>query len=190
MDLASWRGLRHVSTGDLLRRAIAAGTTLGLRVKPILARGELVDDETVAGLVGERLDEAPGEALLLDGYPRNLAQAQALSRLMHERGLPAPLIVELRVADDVVVGRLVSRRTCPSCGPRPAGEAACGSCGGALTSRPDDAEAVVRERLRIYHAETAPLTEHFAALGLLRQVDGSGTPDDVRRRIRAAIEAS
>ena len=190
VDLATWRGLRHVSTGDLLRRAIAAGTPLGLRVKPILAAGGLVDDETVAGLVGEHLDRDGDAALLLDGFPRNIVQAKQLARLLDERGLPAPLVIELRVDDDVVVGRLALRRICPRCGPRPAAEEACGSCCAPVVSRPDDAESIVRERLRVYHSETAPLTEYFDALGLLRRVDGTATPDVVQRRIREAVEST
>jgi adenylate kinase len=187
--LAAWSGLQHVSTGDLLRRAVASETPLGLQVRPILEAGRLVDDSIVAALVGERLDDPESGGLLLDGYPRTIAQAERLASLLAERRLPPPLVVEIRVPDEAVVTRLAQRRTCPSCGPRPPGECECGGCGGSLTARPDDAEDVVRERLRVYAAQTAPLTQHYAKLGLLREVDGNAAPAVVERRIREAVAA-
>lgn len=186
--LARAAGLDHVSTGDLLRRAIAAGSPLGQRVKPIIERGLLVDDDTVAELVGEALDHAGERGLLLDGYPRTTSQAKTLAGLLTGRDLSQPLVIEIQLTDDEVVQRLSGRRTCLACGPRPAGEPACCRCGGELTARPDDAENVVRERLRIYATQTAPLTEHYGSRGLLRTVDGSGSPELVASRIREVLE--
>lgn len=186
--LARRAGLDHVSTGELLRRAIAGGTPLGLRVAPIMEKGGLVDDGTVAELVGEAMDRPGTRGLLLDGYPRTLGQAAVLADLLASRGLPPPLVIEIRLPDDEVIRRLAGRRTCATCGPRPAGEATCARCGGGLSARPDDAEDVIRARLKVYMAQTAPLTDHYGAQGLLRTVDGMGSPADVEARIREVFE--
>lgn len=185
-SLARQRNLEHVSTGDLLRSEIASGSELGRRVQATVEAGRLVPDEVVAELVAARLDR--GGDLLLDGFPRTVAQARVLGDLLDERKWPAPRVVALRVDDDEVVRRLAARRTCPSCGPQAAAED-CVQCGAALLTRPDDAEGVVRERLSIYAAQTVPLMAYYASLGQLAVVDGSGAPGDVARRIEEVVPA-
>jgi adenylate kinase len=181
--------LLHLSTGDMLREAIAAGTALGLEVKATVAAGNLVPDAVVAGIVEERLGRADASSgVLLDGYPRTVPQAEILEGILARTGHERARVVELVVADEAVVSRLAARRTCPACGPRPPGEdGTCKGCGGALTRRPDDDPAVVAERLRVYHAQTAPLSAWYRGRGSLVTVDGGGPPDDVAGRVRAAL---
>jgi adenylate kinase len=150
----------------MLRSARARGTPTGLLAKPYMDRGELVPDEVVDALVEERLKELPnGSAFLLDGYPRNASQAEALARLLQRRGTPLTAVLYLDVDDETIVRRIRGR-----------GE-----------GRPDDREDVVRERLRVYRAATAPLVDLYAKRGLLRRIDGRGSIGDVRRAVFEAL---
>jgi adenylate kinase len=188
--LASRESLLHLSTGEMLREAVAQGSDLGLRVKSIVESGQLVPDDVVAGVVRERLERGGlRQGVLFDGFPRTVAQAALLADIVADLGLPTPVAIELEVPDEDVVGRLSARRECRSCGPRPAGEATCGQCGGALTRRADDAPEVVRGRLAVYHAQTAPLSEHYRKLAALRVVDGRGSPDQVADRVARAARS-
>lgn len=177
--VAQAAGLLHLSTGDLLRDEVARGTELGKRVQGIMARGELVPDELVLSLVRERADGRRG--VLLDGFPRTLAQAEGLAQF-----LPLDAVVYLAVGRDEVVRRLGSRRVCPSCGavynlvtqpPKESGR--CDRCGGALVQRPDDAPEVVARRYEVYERDSRPLVDHYRRLGLLRTVDAARDPESV-----------
>ena len=167
--LAERHGVPHLSTGDMLRSAVARGTPTGLRAKPLMEKGGLVPDEIVDALVEERLkEEDAGNGFLLDGYPRNLAQAEALSRLLEQLGRPLTAVVYLDVDDETLVIRISGR-------------------GGA---RPDDHEDVVRERLRVYREQTMPLIDHYAARDQLKRIDGRDTIEEVREAVRAAVEGN
>jgi adenylate kinase len=188
---AKGRGIPKISTGDILREAVKAGTPLGLQAKAIMDRGELVGDDVMIGIVRERLgraDALPG--FILDGFPRTVAQAAALDAIMAGRD---PLIViDIAVPEDDLVRRLASRRICESCGLNAEGEAAakgtCQRCGGRLKQRADDTEAVVRERLRVYHRNTAPLIDYYRARPTYRSIDGTQHPERVAAALAAAID--
>ena len=194
-ELSARLGVPHISTGDMLREAVREGTPLGLKAKAVMESGGLVSDELLTGIVKERLakgDCTPG--FILDGYPRNLSQAAILEGILKELGKEAVRAVELEVADEVIVSRLSSRRSCPSCGAvynvvtsPPKSPGVCDKCGTSLTLREDDKEDVIRERLRVYHEKTAPLSQHFRSRGALLSVPGDGRPEDVLRDVQKAI---
>ena len=194
-ELSARLGVPHISTGDMLREAVREGTPLGLKAKAVMESGGLVSDELLTGIVKERLakgDCAPG--FILDGYPRNLAQATILDGILKELEREPVRAVELEVADEVIVSRLSSRRSCPSCGAvynvvtsPPKSPGVCDKCGTSLTLRDDDKEDVIRERLRVYHEKTAPLSQHFRGRGVLLSVPGDGRPEDVLRDVQKAI---
>ena len=167
--IAAEHGIPHVSTGDMFRAAIAKRTPLGAKVEPILAAGDLVPDDLTVGLIRERLaesDAAPG--FVLDGFPRNLAQAEALDALLAELGRPLTAVLELLVPDEVCVERMLKRA--------------------AEESRADDTPEGIARRLGIYHRETAPLSEHYRVDGKLVEVDGAGTIDEVWGEVHKALE--
>lgn len=194
-ELSARLGVPHISTGDMLRDAARSGTELGLKAKTIMDRGELVPDELLTGLVKERLAGADcAGGFILDGYPRNLAQAGTLEGILRELGKSGVVALELEVADEVLVGRLGDRRSCPSCGAvynlassPPKREGTCDRCGAGLVQRDDDRPETIRERLRVYHQKTAPLTEWYGARGGLRQVTGSGSPEQVLAALEKAL---
>ena len=181
--LAKSFGYLHVSTGDILREEVRAGTDLGSRVESIMNSGELVPDELVARIVGEKLKRDGGNGILLDGFPRNLAQATFLSRLGNGR---PPMVINLRLEDAEVVKRLNGRRHCAGCGniynlyySEPREEGVCDSCGGELLLRPDDRESVIRERLRVYRNQTHPLIDYYKTEGRYGEVEASGGIQEV-----------
>ncbi|RMD81828.1 MAG: adenylate kinase [Candidatus Dadabacteria bacterium] len=188
-------GVPHVSTGDMLREAVDRGTELGRQAKEYMETGRLVPDSLVLELVGERLArEDCRRGFLLDGFPRTVAQAEALEQMLGERGLGLDHVVSLSVEDDEIVERLSGRRVCPECGrlyhikfSPPARDSSCDACGAELVVRDDDREETIRRRLEVYRRETAPLFAFYAERGLLREVDGSGAPDVVWQRIEAAL---
>ncbi len=188
-------GIPHVSTGDMLREAVAAGTMLGSKVKGILASGRLVPDEIVGELVAERLGRSDAESgFLLDGFPRTIRQAEILDGVLKARGSALDAVLKISLGDDEVVRRISGRRTCASCGSLfhvefspPAKEGVCDSCGADLRQREDDREEVIRNRLAVYHEETAPLADYYAGRSLLREVDGTGTIESIQSRIMAAL---
>ncbi|MBM3312544.1 MAG: adenylate kinase [Candidatus Aminicenantes bacterium] len=187
-------GFPRISTGDLLRKAIREKTPLGRKAEGVMAAGGLVPDDLVVGIVRERIAEPDCRAgYILDGFPRTAAQAEALRRL--DGGRPE-VAVDLEVSAETVVSRLSARRVCPSCQAvynlvsRPtARPGICDVCGAALVERPDDKAEVIRERFRVYEAQTAPLRESFRARGVLRKVDAEGKPEDVFVRVEAAVKA-
>jgi adenylate kinase len=191
---AAGRAIPHVSTGDMLREAVAAGTELGRQAKAVMESGALVGDDIIIGVVRERLARPDArEGFLLDGFPRTVPQAQALDGIMSGR---APLIVvDIAASDEELVRRLTSRRVCSACGanadvPAPGQPVptACAKCGGALTQRADDREEVIRERLRVYARDTHPLLDYYRGRPTFRTVDGAQSPDRVAADLAAAIE--
>ena len=194
--LVEEEGLVQLSTGDMLRAAKASGTETGRRAAEVMARGELVTDDIVIGLIAEQLDgEAAGHGLIFDGFPRTLAQADALEDLMARKGGTLDAAVELRVDDEALVRRIAGRYACATCGEvyhddtrRPAGEGVCDRCGGTeFVRRADDNEEAVRVRLAAYYRSTAPLIGYYHAKGKLKVVDGLGEIDAVAKEIRSAL---
>ena len=190
--LSRARAIPQISTGDMLRDGIKNSFPVALRAKEKMDRGELVDDDTIVAIVGERLgrpDTASG--FILDGFPRTVPQARALDGVVEERGNDPLIVVDVEVPEEELVGRLASRRICSTCGtnaePGDTGEA-CRKCGGPLTHRADDNEAVVRERLRVYAQNTRPLIDFYRDRQTFRAVNGAQSPDRVARDIDAAVD--
>jgi adenylate kinase len=190
-------GVVHVATGDILREAKAAGTPLGLLAKGYMDRGELVPDEVVIGLVQERLGQPDvrEKGFLLDGFPRTVAQAEALDRLLEELELPLQAVLDLRVDPELLTRRLSRRRSCPACGGvyhaehrPPKAEGLCDACSSPLVQRPDDAEETVRNRLAVYARQSAPLIDYYARRGLWREIEGEQPIQAVRQAIVEVLE--
>lgn len=185
-------GVAHISTGDILRAAVANQTPLGVEAKRYMDAGELVPDLVVIGLVKSRLEEPDTErGFILDGFPRTTNQAEALDHALEELGKQIDSAVAITVDPEVIVGRLTSRRTCRDCGriTNASEGSACASCGGELYQRDDDNEATVRNRLDVYERSTAPLIAYYRDKGVLHQIDGDRPVDAVWADVRAAIEA-
>lgn len=186
--------LAHLSTGDMLRKQVADGTDLGVKAKGYMEAGELVPDEVIVGMITQRMQEPDArEGILLDGFPRNESQADALAAAMGERGRRLNGVLMIEVPDDEVVRRLTGRRVCvknPShiyhveLDP-PKHEDVCDQDGSRLIQRDDDSEQTIRRRLEVYHAQTAPLIDYYEDAGLLRRFDGTRSPDEVHRHLRA-----
>jgi adenylate kinase len=199
--LVERHGIPQISTGDLLRAQRAAGTPLGQRAQAAMDAGKLVDDEIVLGMIRERLAEADTQnGYILDGFPRNIAQAKALDVLLGELGKPLDAVVQLDVDYGELTRRIAGRRTCLDCErvvnlfTTSAGQAESEICGktGAphrLFQRPDDNEATVAERLRVYEEQTRPLIDFYQEQGLLREIDGEGELDEVTARLEEALQA-
>lgn len=179
--LVADRGMVQLSTGDMLRAAVKAGTPIGLKAKAVMDAGELVSDEIVSGLIGEKLDSmALGEGAIFDGYPRTEAQAHSLDEILASRGRSLDHVIELEVDEDALVERITGRYTCGECGegyhdrfkqPKVAGT--CDKCGSTeFKRRPDDNEETVRTRMAEYRAKTAPILPIYEARGLVQRVDG------------------
>jgi adenylate kinase len=181
-------GIVQLSTGDMLRAAVAAGSEIGMKAKAVMERGELVSDDIVIGVISERID-APDAAggYILDGFPRTVAQAEALDRLLAEKGSRLDAAIELAVDDAALVERISGRFSCAKCGEgyhesfkRPAVEGVCDKCGGTeFKRRPDDNAETVASRLVVYHEQTAPLIAYYRGRGLLKTVDGMADIDRV-----------
>lgn len=187
------RGIPKISTGDILREAVQAGTETGMRAKAIMDRGELVGDDVMIGIVKERLERADARGgFILDGFPRTVAQAIALDGIMGQRD---PLIVvDIVVPEAELVRRLGSRLICEDCGKNAEGvtdaEVPCSRCGGRLTTRADDSEAVVLERLKVYHRNTEPLVDYYRPRPTFRSVNGAQAPERVAADLAAAVDAA
>ena len=187
--------LPYYATGDILRAAVREGTELGSAAREYMDRGDLVPDEVIVGLIAERVGRAEAaDGFILDGFPRTLAQAEALGSKMEELGRELTAAVLIKVSDDEVVRRLGGRRTCVKEGhifhlefDPPKNEGICDMCGARLEIRDDDKPEVIRHRLEEYHSKTEPLVGHYESEGLLRRVDGSLEPDEVNDRIRALL---
>jgi len=187
----------QVSTGDMLREAVKAGTPLGLEAKQYMDRGGLVPDAVIIGLVRERLRNPDcARGYILDGFPRTVAQAEALEQTLRELNSSLDHVVSLEVAAEDVVGRIAGRRTCRNCGamyhvrfsPSKV-EGRCDACGGPTYQRDDDREDTVRRRLSVYAEQTAPLLSFYESRGLLRRVPGTGQIPEIFQRITTALGA-
>ena len=190
------RGLIQLSTGDMLRDAVAKGTPVGLKAKAVMAAGELVSDAIVSALIGEHLDSANGAGAIFDGFPRTNHQAEALEILLGERGRKLDHVIELVVDEEALVERITGRFTCACCGapyhdrfhpPKVAGT--CDACGGhEFKRRPDDNEQTVRTRMAEYRAKTAPILPYYEEKGLVRRVDGMQSVEQVAAAIDAILD--
>ncbi|KTT74726.1 adenylate kinase [Sphingomonas endophytica] len=195
--LVEQRGMAQLSTGDMLRAAVKAGTPVGLQAKAVMEAGELVSDAIVSALIGERLDAGTGNGAIFDGYPRTAAQAESLDGLLAERGQRLDAVIELDVNEDALVERIVGRFTCGNCGAgyhdtfkRPKVADTCDVCGAhEFKRRPDDNEATVRTRMAEYRAKTAPIIPIYEARGLVARVDGMADMDAVTAQIAAILDA-
>jgi adenylate kinase len=191
-QFARTRGIPKISTGDILREAVHAGTDIGRTAKVTMSRGDLVSDDVMIGIVRDRLDrEDASRGFVLDGFPRTLTQATALDQMMSGRD---PLIVvEIVVPEDQLIRRLSMRLVCDLCGSTAAPGAAkdkCLRCGGALVQRTDDNVDVVRERLSVYHRQTEPLVEYYSRRPTFRSVNGAQAADRVSMELVTAIESA
>jgi adenylate kinase len=190
--LAKGRGVPKISTGDILREAVSNRTDVGLKAKAVMDRGELVGDDVMIAIVKERLERADAQpGFVLDGFPRTVAQAAALDGMLSGRD---PLIVlDMHVPEAELVRRLSARLICADCGTNAALTspriARCTKCGGPLVQRSDDSDAVVLERLKVYHRQTEPLVEYYRVRPTFRSIDGAQAPDKVAADLAAAIEA-
>ena len=186
--LARRKGLPKISTGDILREAVQAGTQLGCVAKATMEAGNLVSDDVMIGIVEERLERDDARrGFVLDGFPRTVVQASALDRMVEGRG---PLVVlDIVVPEDELVKRLASRRICSRCGANApvASPEGCATCGGPLVTRSDDGEATVRERLKVYQRQTKPLVDYYSARPTFRAIDGHLPPDVVTTAVDAAV---
>lgn len=186
----------QISTGDILRAAVGAGTPLGKEAKAYMDRGALVPDEVVIGIVRDRLAEPDCQGgYLLDGFPRTVAQAEALTHMLRDLGAPLPGVVNLDVGEGELVRRLSGRRTCQGCGELfhvefhpPRVEGTCDKCGGTLIQREDDREETIRRRLQVYREQTEPLIGYYKTQGLLKTVNGLGETEEIFGRISSALE--
>lgn len=189
-------GMVQLSTGDMLRAAKSSGTEMGKRVADVMARGELVTDEIVIGLIAEQLDGETGKhGLIFDGFPRTLAQADALEQLLADKGKALDSVIEMRVDDEALVARVAGRFTCSKCGEvyhdetKPTAEAGvCDKCGSTeFTRRADDNAETMRVRLMAYYRGTSPLIGYYHAKGKLRSVDGLGEIDHISAEIKSLL---
>lgn len=189
-------GIPQLSTGDMLRAAVASGSPVGQMAKEVMDRGELVSDEIIVGMIAERIDQPDAaKGFILDGFPRSTAQARALDAMLAERGLKLDHVIEMTVDDEVLVERITGRFTCARCGAgyhdrfqKPKVEGVCDVCGGTeFKRRSDDNEETVRSRLKVYHDQTAPLLPYYRGKGVLSEVDGMAPIDEVTRQIRAVL---
>ncbi|MCR8550926.1 adenylate kinase [Salipiger sp. P9] len=194
--LVEERGMTQLSTGDMLREAKDSGTEMGKKVAEVMARGELVTDEIVIGLIREKLEADPNRGYIFDGFPRTLKQADALGELLAEEGLTLDKVVELRVNDEALVERITARSTCGSCGevynditkPIPA-DGKCTNCGGTeFKRRADDNEESLKKRLMEYYKQTSPLIGYYYAKGNHCRVDGLGEIADVKAAIAGKLD--
>ena len=192
-------GAVQLSTGDMLRAAVAAGTELGKRAKSIMEAGKLVPDDIMVRLIAERISQPDTrKGFILDGFPRTIAQAEALDKMLESKGLKLDAVIEMKVDDQILTRRITGRYSCAKCGtvyhdettkPRKAG--VCDKCGSTeFTRRKDDNAATVKARLEAYHAQTAPLLPYYRTRGVLKSVDGMAPIDAVADQLEALLKAA
>lgn len=188
----------QISTGDILRAAVKEGTPMGLEAKSYMDSGGLVPDSVVIGIIRDRIqDDDCGKGYILDGFPRTIAQAEALDTMLSDLGSGIDAVVSLQADEEELVRRLTGRRTCRSCGfgfhvmfKPPKAEGVCDECGGELYQRDDDQETAIRERLSVYGEQTQPLIKYYSGKGTLKEVDGLGDIQEIQSRILGAIGAA
>jgi adenylate kinase len=198
-ELAARRGLVQLSTGDMLRSAVEAGTGVGIKVKPIMEKGQLVPDEIVIGILAERLDQPEcRNGVILDGFPRTLAQASALDSVLKKKKLKLDAVIELKVDDEEMVERISGRFSCAKCDAgyhdvfkRPKVSGVCDVCGSReFKRRPDDRRETVKDRLTVYYRETSPLIGYYYCKGNLKSVNGMAPIDQVAAAIGGVLDAA
>ena len=187
-------GAAHISTGDILREAVANKTEVGLKAKGYMDKGELVPDEVVIAIAKEKLISIGDQGFIFDGFPRTIAQAKALDGALGELGKPLDAVVNLQVDDEELVRRLSGRRVCPSCGEpyhinskAPTVDGKCDKCGGDLVHRADDQPDAIRNRLKVYNEQTSPVLGYYESAGVLRNITAVGGIQDILGRITAAL---
>jgi adenylate kinase len=186
----------QVSTGDILRKAVADQSPLGKEASAYIRRGDLVPDGVIVKLVAERLKEKDcAQGFILDGFPRTIPQAQSLEEILQKMGLGLQSVLLVQVPHRIIVERLAGRRTCKDCGALyhlkfnpSASESVCDRCGGELLQRDDDREETISARLKVYDKQTVPLVDYYRQRGILREIDGVGSVDDIRNRLIKALE--
>ncbi|HYK03595.1 MAG TPA: adenylate kinase [Thermoanaerobaculia bacterium] len=192
--LASRFAIPHISTGDMLREAVAEGTELGRQAAPIMSSGGLVSDDLMIGIINERLAKPDaGRGFILDGFPRTIVQAEKLDTIVGN-GTEPLRVLQLLVPDDAIVRRITMRRTCVQCGAiyhlennPPANGSVCDRCGAEVIARADDTEEAVRKRLESFHRQTMPVATYYKSKNILREVDGIGPVDEVFERIEKSL---
>lgn len=192
--LAARYGIPHISTGDMLREAVAEGTPLGAQAAPIMASGGLVSDDLMIGIINDRMARPDArKGFILDGFPRTLVQAEKLDGIVGNGNDPLR-VLQLLVPDDAIVRRITLRRTCAQCGAiyhlennPPANDSVCDRCGAEVIARPDDTEEAVRKRLDAFHRQTMPVATYYKSKSILREVDGVGPLDVVFERIEKSL---
>lgn len=198
-ELAARRGLVQLSTGDMLRSAVEAGTEVGIKAKPIMEKGQLVPDEIVIGILAERLEQPDCKnGVILDGFPRTLAQASALDGVLKKKKLKLDAVIELKVDDQELIDRISGRFSCAQCDAgyhdafkRPKVSGLCDVCGsGEFKCRPDDRPETVRDRLMVYYRETSPLVGYYYCRGNLKSVNGMAPIDQVAAAIGGVLDAA
>lgn len=190
-------GIPHITTGDLLREAVAEGTEHGRVAREYMERGELVPDEIVISIMEERLSKPDcDEGFILDGFPRNLSQAEALDHILQEKGASLTHVLNLVVGAEIIIGRLSLRRSCPRCGAvyhlknnPPKRDEICDECGAKLVQRSDDREEIIRHRLEVYEEKTRPLLERYRKAGKVREMSGDLDIDEIPEAVRQALGA-
>ena len=196
--LEDGRGLVQLSTGDMLRAAVASGSEIGQQAKAIMERGDLVSDEIMIAMIRDRIQQPEcANGFILDGFPRTTAQAEALDEMLDDMNVKLDHVIEMKVDDAVLVERISGRYSCAKCGAgyhdsfqKPQTEGVCDSCGSTeFTRRKDDNAETVASRLEAYHAQTAPLLPYYDGKGALKSVDGMAEIDEVTRQIEAVLEA-
>jgi adenylate kinase len=191
--------LIQLSTGDMLRAAVASGSELGRKAKSVMDAGHLVPDDLMIAMIADRIGQADcAKGFILDGFPRTTPQAEALDRMLAAKGLQLQAVIEMKVDEEVLVDRITGRYTCARCGagyhdryqkPKMAG--VCDNCGGTeFKRRADDTEETVRTRLAAYHAQTAPILPYYRGRGVLQAVDGMASIDEVTRQIEGVLAAA
>lgn len=187
-------GAAHISTGDILREAVANKTEVGLKAKGYMEKGELVPDEVVIAIAKEKLGSIGEKGFILDGFPRTIAQAQALDAALKAIEKPLDAVVNLQVDDEELVRRLAGRRVCPNCGEpyhvdskQPKVEGKCDKCETDLVHRADDQPDAIRNRLKVYNTQTSPVLGYYGQSGVLRNIPATGGIQDILDRIAAAL---
>jgi len=186
----------QISTGDILRAAVKEGTPMGKKAKEFMEAGKLVTDDIVIGIMQDRLKQPDcAKGFILDGFPRTVAQAEALDAMLKELNMPLDKVLALTVPDEELLKRLTGRRTCKSCGQMyhvvfdpPKKEGVCDKCGGELYQRADDNEETIKNRLSVYHSQTSPLLDYYSKKGLLSEIDGTSSPEEIFKKLLSVLE--